>query len=370
MNKKSILALIFLSLPSYQLLASTTAIYERDLIDANLFNGQPTGLPPEMTGSDDSVLFSQLYQSVSFQEALNLEQVPEDTFMDVRIKGIVETSAAQQLTLQFLSLSQSAEDIIVPITCDASINECTGSLEITPDIAQAAAEYDRVNIASNVDIQSNPVDAKTVTLEYQTESEYSIHINQDNNNIVATMPTDTFENKERIIITVDDKYSFETYNGTAHYSSAKINGDITEVSSTVPLDIGSVIKIEKHEGKPGFGLDKIEELETYTVSELDNQVSPDFYEIEASKDESSILVTMSKELFESKDRIMFYSHNSYLAETYDGKAYYSTPSITDNNVTIRIMTNTEIAHQLQVVFSNGTPGQNVAEVTDRRITLK
>jgi len=169
MNRKSILALICLSLPSCQLLASTTTVYERDLINADQFNGNTEELPSEMIGSDNSVLFSQLFQSANFIEHLNLEQIPVDTFVDIKIKGIVNTSAARQLTLQLLASSLEGKDINVPMTCGDSINECIGSLKMTPEIAELAAEYDKINIVSDADIALNPVDAKTVRIEYETE---------------------------------------------------------------------------------------------------------------------------------------------------------------------------------------------------------
>lgn len=372
MNRKLILTLICLLLPSYKILAHTYNVYERNLIDANLFNGQHMEVPREMQGIDNSVVFSQLYQSVSFQEVLNLGELPENTFMDITLEGVIQNTAGRQLTLQLLSSGQSAEDIIVPITCDTSSNQCVGSLEITQKIAQVAVEYDRLNIASDADIVGAPVDIKTITLGYQIEDEYKVYINPANQNIVASMPTENFNKSELIRIEVNGKYRASTYNGKSYYSSNKSNGNVTEVSKSSPIRVGDVITMYKAKGKPGAPGHNIEELTSYTITDADinNEISADFYEIEASKTKGSILIAMSKELFESKDKIVFYSQNKYLASTYDGVAYYSYPTIEGDEVTIRINTNTEMAHQLKVVFSQGTPGQNTVEVVSRRIPLQ
>ncbi|MZU11687.1 sugar-binding protein [Enterococcus mundtii] len=80
-----------------------------------------------------------------------------------------------------------------------------------------------------------------------------------------TLDEDRFNSRERLVVTVDGRYLFETHNGINYYSSRRfIDGNI-QIRQTIAGTAGQVIQVHRVPGHPGQHLPGRVLLESYTI---------------------------------------------------------------------------------------------------------
>lgn len=185
--------------------------------------------------------------------------------------------------------------------------------------------------------------------------------------IKTTVDKEIFDAENRIMIYVNNIYQGEMYNGSAYYSSKRINDDGTVTVRTnfnQKSKAGDEIKIVLSEGKPGWShsADNGEVLYQKTVTEEMIQMGEldlDFAIARQPDNRFAIKTTLSKEDFNSEKRIMIYLNGVYQGETYNGSAYYSTRTFNDNG-TVTVKTNfnetPKVGDTVKVVLADGEPG--------------
>lgn len=203
----------------------------------------------------------------------------------------------------------------------------------------------------NIDIQSAEVPIEDTLL----------HVGVENNQayIYLNLTKEQFNSKERFIVYLDGKYYFETYAGTAYYSSTeKIDEDSVKAYRDFKGKKGEKIEVYRVSGIPGESAENKQLIESLVVDQ-DLMTTNDKL-TDAVKDIQVIgkkaIVTLDQQMFEQKNRLVISKNGSYLAETYAGTAYYASAKKENGVVQLTYDTSLLPGNILSVQLVGGKPG--------------
>lgn len=167
-----------------------------------------------------------------------------------------------------------------------------------------------------------------------------------------------FNSAERLMVYVDGKYHFETYEGVSYYSFTKNNMKNVQVSRRISGEKGQVIEVYAASGKPGQSSEGKQLLETIT---LESDLATDNALIEGAVKDINLTgkqlsVDFDRGIFEGDNRMIIRKNGEYLAEVYRGKHYYSKINVGTETVKLIKEIDFQVGDIISVELSSGLPG--------------
>ena len=138
------------------------------------------------------------------------------------------------------------------------------------------------------------------------------------------------------MVYLDGNYYFETYNGKAYYSYKEITDELVKIRRGFEGNKGEKIEVYLAPGSPGQSSAGKVLLETYVVEKKLESAATEYDQIvkDIQVVGNKVVMGIDREIFEQDNRIVLYKNDAYIAETYKGKAYYS--SVKKMNETVRV----------------------------------
>lgn len=206
----------------------------------------------------------------------------------------------------------------------------------------------------NIDVQSEDEATQNTLLSVDVESRQAF--------VNLNLTKEQFNSKKRYIVYLNGEYYFETYQGKAYYSSVDKAEQSVKVRRGFNGQKGEKIEVYAAPNTPGHSSVDKELLETLVVNnslevgapELDNVVK----NIQVVG--NTVVMDLDQAAFERDNRIVLYNNGSYIAETYKGKAFYS--SIKKNNgiVTVTCKTSLTSGDVISVKLIGNRPGTSTS----------
>lgn len=191
----------------------------------------------------------------------------------------------------------------------------------------------------------------------------------------AELPVSEFESTaNRYVLYVNDKYVAESYNGKSYYSQLSKSDGLAKFSTTFnALKKGDVVELYSVNGTPGTKTkeNRIALIDSYVAERDANAINLELLtaikEIKISK--NSINVPIIKTIQEGNNRYVIRKNGTYLAESYSGKAYYSslTKKETENELTIK--GNVKAGDKITIELASGKPGSSTKNVLGNILEL-
>ncbi|HGF7301333.1 TPA: carbohydrate binding domain-containing protein [Enterococcus hirae] len=180
----------------------------------------------------------------------------------------------------------------------------------------------------NIDIQSEDDTSQNTLLSVGVESHQPY--------IYLNLAPEQFNSKQRLMVYLDGNYYFETYNGKAYYSYKDITDELVKIRRGFEGNKGEKIEVYLAPGSPGQSSAGKVLLETYVVEKKLESAATEYDQIvkDIQVVGNKVVMDIDREIFEQDNRIVLYKNDAYIAETYKGKAYYS--SVKKMNETVRV----------------------------------
>ena len=180
----------------------------------------------------------------------------------------------------------------------------------------------------NIDIQSEDDISQNTLLSVGVESHQPY--------IYLNLTPEQFNIKQRLMVYLDGNYYFETYNGKAYYSYKEITDELVKIRRGFEGNKGEKIEVYLAPGSPGQSSAGKVLLETYVVEKKLESAATEYDQIvkDIQVVGNKVVMDIDREIFEQDNRIVLYKNDAYIAETYKGKAYYS--SVKKMNETVRV----------------------------------
>lgn len=172
------------------------------------------------------------------------------------------------------------------------------------------------------------------------------------------LDSERFNSAERIMVYVDGKYHFETYEGISYYSFTENNMNNVQVSRRISGEKGQVIEVYNAPGKPGQSSEGKQLLEKIT---LESDLATDSDLLEGAVNDINLTgkqlsVDFNRDIFEGDNRMIIRKNGKYLAEVYKGKHYYSRINVGKESVKLIKDIDFEVGDIISVELSSGLPG--------------
>lgn len=214
----------------------------------------------------------------------------------------------------------------------------------------------------NIDIQSEDEPTQNALLSVGVESHQAF--------AYLNLTKEQFNSKKRYMVYLDGKYYFETYNGTAYYSSVDKTENTVKIRHRFDGKKGEKIEVYVAPGVPGQSSAGKELLETFTVNndlDIDTTGIEDFVkniQVVGNK----VLVSLDQKAFEQDNRIVLYNNGSYVCETYKGIAYYSSFKKENGIVTVTCTTSLIAGDVISVKLVGDRPGTSTSTTFQQLLT--
>ena len=177
--------------------------------------------------------------------------------------------------------------------------------------------------------------------------------------VIVRMPEETYNAKNNIVLYVNGNYIAQSYDGRRYYSFAPsgANGK-TGFSATPDIKKGDVVEVLLMEGYPGANGREIRSLAKITVTEA-MLATPDIKLNSVNIGAKDITVLMPEGTFKEKNNIVLYINGSYVAQSYEGRIYYSyTPSKVAGQAGFKVNRTLKKGDLVEVRLMGGVPGGN------------
>lgn len=183
--------------------------------------------------------------------------------------------------------------------------------------------------------------------------------------VTVMMPEDIFNSKNTIFLYVNGKYVSHSENGRSYYSykPSKVEGQ-DGFYTVVDLKKGDAIEVLlKGEST---GNKRVVLTEITATEEMLALPNVNISSVEIKGD--SISVKMTEDVFKGKNNIVLYVNGKYLAESFEGKAFYSSkPSNTSGQYGFVAKTKLNKGDLVEVKLKGGVPGAGQVTTTNKSL---